>query len=248
MGSGKKDVLEKQFRRQALWLRESLLWIAKTKILMAYDSSLPRGLDVGCGPGFVMDIMREVMDVRGVDFDPDMVKACESRELDVVQGLAENLPFEDDEFDVVYCTFLLLWVNDPVKVISEMKRVSREWVLCLAEPDYGGRVDHPDGLDRIRKLFTQSLISEGADPQIGRKLRDYFSECGMNAEIGVHAGVWDVEKLKQEFPDEWRHFEMTVGKNFDEDELERVKEIWKKALDEGKLFQFNPIFYALGRK
>ena len=72
-------------------------------------------LDVGCGAGY--SLMRASTDlnceVEGIDADPgshgvgrflkDMVKA-----VPIKQGFAENLPYENETFDVVYSSHYLL--------------------------------------------------------------------------------------------------------------------------------------------
>ena len=246
--AGLRPELDAQLKRQALWLRDSWLWLLRTRMLEKEPSRLS-GLDVGCGPGHVMEVMSSVMDVKGVDIDPAMVTAGRGRGLDVAEGQAEKLPFEDGTFDFVYCTFLLLWVRNPVAVVSEMTRVSRRWVACLAEPDFGARLDYPDGIASLKDLVAKGIKSEGGDPFVGRKLRSVFARCGLEAEVGAHLGVWSIDKLRQETPDEWKWIKMTAEPNFDSKlQLDKVRAAWDKSLDDGSLFQFNPVFYALAKK
>jgi len=243
-----KEDLERQLRRQSIWLKDSWGWVLKEKILKSESAGAGRlsALEVGCGPGFVMEIMKQFADVKGVDIDDDMVSACKSRGFDVSKGNAESLPFEDRSFDVSYCSFLLLWVKDPVKVASEMKRVSSRWIICLAEPDFGARIDYPDALSEISKRIIDGIKKDGGDPFIGRKLRMIFSRCGLKAEIGIHPGVWDIDKLRIEMEDEWRFINMTAVS--DNGIPEKLKRSWMKSLEDGSLFQFNPIFYAIAEK
>lgn len=246
--AGLRPELDRQLKRQALWLRESWLWLLRTRVLEREPARMS-ALDVGCGPGRVMEVMSSLMDVHGVDIDPTMVSDARARGFDVVQGPAEKIPYPDGSFDFVYCTFLLLWVKDPVAVVSEMKRVSRRWVACLAEPDLGARLDYPDGLAPLKELIVNGMKREGGDPYVGRKLRGVFAGCGMDAEVGAHLGVWGIEKLREETPDEWRYLQMTAEPNFDSKlQLERIRSAWDKALADRSLFQFNPVFYAIAEK
>jgi SAM-dependent methyltransferase len=237
-----------QMQRQSTWLKESFLWIVDTKIMK--DRGLLSGrstaLDVGCGPGFVMDIMNRRMDVEGVDVDIESIEDARTRGLRASVAAGEHIPFEDDSFDLVYCTFLLLWVKDPYQVVSEMRRVSRRWVACLAEPDHGGRITFPDSVKRIDELVVNGISAEGGDPFVGRKLNSIFSRCGMKPEVGIHPGVWDVARLRAESEDEWRWIKMTVAP--ETSELDQLRRRWDAALDDGSLFQFNPIFYAIAEK
>ena len=103
------------------------------------------------------------------------------RGLKVVRAEAHHLPYDDDSFDVVYCSFLMLWLDHPAKAIGEMKRVAKDWVICLAEPDYGGRIDHPGELTNLTKYLALDIKGLGGDPFVGRKLRAFFNDNGMEA-------------------------------------------------------------------
>ncbi len=245
MGSTGKRAMKRQLRRQSIWLGESLRWIIGEKVLAGENR--PRALDVGSGPGFVADSLGDLLDVTCLDIDPDMLKACQARGFRSLRGSALDLPFGDGAFDVVYSTFLLLWLEDPDSAVREMSRVSRSHVLCLAEPDYGARIDWPQGLEPVRGLIIDGVRAQGGDPYIGRKLRDLFRRNGLSVRIGVHSGVWSIDRLRQEQRDEWE-FVRSLATDLPEDELDLIDSRWRRALRDGSLLQFNPIFYALGVK
>ncbi len=225
--------LVNHLQRQSTWLRDSWLWLMEDRGITQCRTAL----EVGCGAGHVMEIMAQHFDVKGIDIDPAMVEICREKGLDVQVGDAYKLPFEDSSFDIVYCSFLLLWLEDPAAAIREMARVSRKWVMCLAEPDYGGRIDHPLDLEKLGKLLIEDLEKRGADPLIGRKLRKLFTDANLNAEIGVHQGVWPLEKLQHEIMQE----------------LQWVPEAERPAIGKAiaenpnSLFQYNPIFYSISK-
>jgi SAM-dependent methyltransferase len=242
--------LEEQLHRQLLWLKDSWTWILKTRVLPSFPlkDTLPSALDVGCGPGYVMELLAPFFDVTGIDNDTDVVGSAKVRGLDAIQANANDLPYKDDSFDLVYCSFLMLWLDDPTKAIGEMKRVAKHWVICLAEPDYGGRIDHPTELSLLTRYLACEIKELGGDPYVGRKLRSFFNENGMKAEIGVHQGVWDLEMLQHQSKGEWASIERAVGRPVDAAALREGKDVWDEALKAGDMFQYNPIFYALGRK
>jgi SAM-dependent methyltransferase len=243
-------LLEGQLHRQLLWLKDSWTWIFETRVLheLPRNATRPSALDVGCGPGFVMKLLDRFFDVKGVDKDAVMVGSAKGRGLNVIQADATELPYEDNSFDVVYCSFLMLWLNDPARAIGEMKRVSKRWVICLAEPDYGGRIDHPAELTSLTGCLARDIKELGGDPFVGRKLRSFFNGNGMEAEIGVHQGVWDLEMLQNQSKEEWASIERAAQRYLDSSELSKGKAAWEEAIKSGDLFQYNPIFYALGRK
>ena len=91
-----------------------------------------RLLDVGCGDGRFTFHFGKVCKATGVDFSEALV----ARSLcpDVRRMSAENLEFPDGSFDVAFEHALLHHVDDPGRVVAEMSRVSRRWVV-LCEPN-----------------------------------------------------------------------------------------------------------------
>lgn len=94
-----------------------------------------RALDVGCGPGALTDplVARLGADhVSAIDPSEPFVESCRSRfpGVDVRQGAAESLPWEDGSFDVTGACLVVHFMTDPVGGVSEMKRVTKEggWV------------------------------------------------------------------------------------------------------------------------
>jgi SAM-dependent methyltransferase len=194
-----------------------------------------------------MEVLGDRLSVTGVDLDPDMVAVCQARDLEVVEGNAYHLPFDDGAFDVVYCTFLIMWLDEPGRALAEMARVSRRWVLCLAEPDFGARIDHPEGLADVRDLVVEGFRARGADPFMGRKLRQLYSTEGLRVEVGFHPGVWDIDRLREEFRDEWGYL-VKAAPDMDPARMERIRTAWEDALEDGTAFSFNPIFWAIGER
>jgi len=225
------------------------MWLMRTRVLKDLDDrSLPTALDVGCGPGLVMDLFSSMLAVKGLDIDADMVQRVKEKGKDAVLGDAEDLPFDDDSFDIAYCSFTLLWVKDPDNVIKEMARVARRFVICLAEPDYGGRICHPKEIAELDGALIDSLIAEGADPFIGRKLAHMMYDAGLEVGSGVHSGIWSPEQLKEEADAEWNSLARAVEGRVGIDALNRSRSAWDRSLRDGSLFLFNPVFYAIGRK
>ena len=99
-------------------------------------------LDCGCGPGAASLRVSDLgFDVTGMDFSSDMLETARSnaakysRNIEFVQGDAEDIPFPDNSFDTVVSQYMLWTVPHPDKVISEWYRVLRP----------GGRLVYIDG-------------------------------------------------------------------------------------------------------
>jgi len=91
-----------------------------------------RLLDVGCGNGFFTFYFDKICDVHGVDYSEKMLEMNPVKNTSIMD--ASDLKFEDNSFDVVFCHALLHHVESIVKVIQEMRRVSRKYVIIL-EPN-----------------------------------------------------------------------------------------------------------------
>lgn len=92
-------------------------------------------LEVGCGIGVgVANLARDRgCHVVGVDRSEAMIDWARRRvrehgveaQVELVVADATALPFEDDRFDVAYAESVLAFVDDPVRAIREMVRVTR---------------------------------------------------------------------------------------------------------------------------
>ncbi len=205
-------------------------------------------LDVGCGPGLVMELFSPFLEVKGLDIDPEMVHLVREKGMEAVQGDAQDLPFEDDSFDMVYCSFTMLWMDDQRKAMREMARVARQFVVCLAEPDYGRRFCSPPEVARLDKALIRSLRAEGADPFTGRKLKRLMEKAGLEVDGGVHAGKWTGAQLREEAEAEWIALSRAVDGFVDAETLDKARFAWDEALATDTLVFINPMYYAIGWK
>ncbi|MBU1164127.1 class I SAM-dependent methyltransferase [Patescibacteria group bacterium] len=89
-------------------------------------------LDVGTGNGFYSFQFEKLCDVFAIDYSDQMISANPAKNKKVMD--ANNLEFPDNEFDVVFESCLLHHVEDIDKVIAEMKRVAKKYVV-IAEPN-----------------------------------------------------------------------------------------------------------------
>jgi hypothetical protein len=141
----------------------------------------------------------------------------------------------------------LLWVKEPKLVVKEMMRVSRQWVVCLAEPDIGGRIDHPSSLIGLKDLLIEGMLHQGADPLVGRKLTELFRSAGLDPEVGAHPGGWKVG-FPEDSEQEWGNLRQMIGLGREDRRIIDLEHAWKQAATNGILFQYNPVFYAFARK
>ncbi|MEZ5691615.1 MAG: class I SAM-dependent methyltransferase [Rickettsiales bacterium] len=89
-------------------------------------------LDVGCGRGFLVDILsKNHNDVSGVDIVIPPVVREKFPKVKFFEDNVESLPFDDSEFDTVICTHTLEHVRNIHLAISELRRVSKRLIIVV---------------------------------------------------------------------------------------------------------------------
>ncbi|MBW2062198.1 MAG: class I SAM-dependent methyltransferase [Deltaproteobacteria bacterium] len=92
-----------------------------------------RLLDVGCGTGLYLEVFYEQgLNVTGLEPSAVMLDLARKRmghRAALVPGRAENLPFEDNEFDVVILITCLEFLDDPEAALAEAMRVAQSRVF-----------------------------------------------------------------------------------------------------------------------
>ena len=88
-----------------------------------------RVLDIGCGDGDLMAVLRDQkrVDARGLELDPEKVEQCVSKGLSVIQGDADSdLAFyPDSAFDYAILSQTLQTTMRPDQVMEELLRIGR---------------------------------------------------------------------------------------------------------------------------
>jgi ubiquinone/menaquinone biosynthesis C-methylase UbiE len=87
-----------------------------------------RMLDMGCGAGFVIDLVRDTFaEIHGLDATRAMLDRVDTSNGNIVlhEGVAEQLPFEDATFNLVTAYSVFHHLEDHRPVLGEAARVLR---------------------------------------------------------------------------------------------------------------------------
>ncbi len=90
-------------------------------------------LDVGCGEGnHLLLLQRLGLDAYGVDASSYMIRRARKRlgnRANLKVGNADDLPFDDNEFDVAVLINTLEFLDDPLQALREVERVTRRRIF-----------------------------------------------------------------------------------------------------------------------
>jgi 2-polyprenyl-3-methyl-5-hydroxy-6-metoxy-1,4-benzoquinol methylase len=129
-------------------------------------SSKPRLLDVGCGNGEFLTLMRDFgWTVTGLEPDPQACEFATARGLEVHQGTLADVCLESDQFDAITLSHVIEHLHDPLSDLKACLRLLRPGgVLVVITPNtqsvghsrYGR---HWRGLETPRHLTVFNLSS-----------------------------------------------------------------------------------------
>lgn len=95
-------------------------------------------LDAGCGEGFLVHYLARKdprLRLTGVDVREEAIAHARNRYPDAARfrkGSLYKLPFSDNSFDAVLCSEVLEHMEDVDRVLQELKRVTRRYVIVTA--------------------------------------------------------------------------------------------------------------------
>ena len=127
-------------------------------------------LDAGCGIGYGTRVLARsgAGRVTGVDIAPDALREAEAEQVDgieYVEGDIQQLPFDDDTFDVVVCFEAIEHVERPEDSLDELARVLRPGGrLLVSSPNRGV---YPEGNPHHRHEYTAQELESSLARRFG---------------------------------------------------------------------------------
>ena len=156
-----------------------------------------RVLDVACGTGNLAVIAaRRGCQVTGIDIARNLIRqardraAAERLHIDFREGDAEELPFDDGQFDLVVSSFGVMFTPRPDTAAAELRRVTRS----------GGQVAlanwTPEGfIGKIFDVFKAHLpappagvpspMGWGVEPTVRSRLEQGFDELRLTRRVAL---------------------------------------------------------------
>ena len=216
-------------------------------------------LDVGCGPGTITADLAalvpqgSVIGVDAIDSVLDQAKSfAKSRNLTNVtfQAVdANNLPFPDDAFDIVFCHQVLQHVKDPVGILHEMRRVAKSGgIVAAREADYKSFAWYPETpeISRWAELYQKISKTNGGEPNAGRYVHVWARMAGFAPKTVT--ATWDVWRYTgqrvTQFAQSWEgrilqpgFLQTAVREGFaTEEEIKSISDGWRRWSTEEDAF------------
>ena len=104
---------------------QNIATLVRRLMPQGYESM--KHLDVGCGDGFTIRMIRPQGAITGVDTDSIMLRHAKARGIKIVNADIRNLSmFDDHSFDLITCLDVLEHVEHPTLALAETYRVLKK--------------------------------------------------------------------------------------------------------------------------
>lgn len=214
-------------------------------------------LDVGCGPGAMTERLVAALGegkVAAIDPSASFVEAVGERcpGVDVRRGVAQELPFGDDTFDLAIAQLVVHFMPDPVAGLGEMARVTRPGGLVAASvwDNGGGRGPLATFWRAARAVHTDVPDETGLPGTREGHLAELLGAAGLR---DIEAAEVEVASPYASFDEWWGPFSLGVGSAGDyvaglgPDARSALEERCRDLLPEGPFDVRATAWVALGR-
>lgn len=134
--------------------------ISRTEMMQRFVGDFDREikiLEVGCNIGIMLVNLQEMgfKNLSGIEIQPKAIEHAYERTsgLNITEASAYEIPFEDNEFDLVFTTHVLIHL-DPVKINTALKEIYR----CSKKYIFGNEY-YAENLTEIKNYNGQNNIA-----------------------------------------------------------------------------------------
>jgi SAM-dependent methyltransferase len=148
-------------------------------------------LELGCGFGHMLPWLCEQVGPEGsvVALDSDIARVQhiqhnhKNQRLKVIHQHTNELDLGDQQFDIIYCRFFLMYVDDPVSLLQMLKKHLKPGggYLALEESTASTAFAYPNNkaYNQWRALRQQMGATKHFHFEIGNQLFSMMHDCGM---------------------------------------------------------------------
>lgn len=154
------------------------------------DIKNKRVLEIAAGTGrFTEIVSKEAKKVTACDISKPMLSIAKQKyngekinNINYVKVDAENLPFEENEFEIVFAIRFMHLVNNPEKFLKEMKRVTKDKIIFDTFSFSSFRIFYNKMLPMGSRLYKEEEVRELANKlglKIDKKLESFALPFGV---------------------------------------------------------------------
>jgi ubiquinone/menaquinone biosynthesis C-methylase UbiE len=118
-----------------------------------------RVIDIGCGSGsHLLAAGRYGMNLTGIDASPYMLTLAKNRlgdRCELKKAYAEDLPYEDNQFDLAFLINTLEFLDDPLPALEEAGRVAKRGIFIV----FFNSISCYIRWQKIKGIFRKGLFS-----------------------------------------------------------------------------------------
>ena len=159
-------VFQEYWKRYDEWYeRHQAIYETEAAAVEAAVADADAILEIGVGTGrFASRLRRGRRLVAGIDPVVEMLRLAAVRGVEVALATGERLPFRSSVFDTALLVVTLCFVDRPVDVLLEAKRVAKRVVSCIVPRDsswgryYASKRDSP--FYRYARFYTLAELND----------------------------------------------------------------------------------------
>lgn len=140
--------------------RKSIIFSLLNQYRLLKNEEKKNIVDLGCGTGLILGELNNLAMTFGVDFSTLALTFCKRRGLEhLVCSDVNNLPFADEQFDLVFALDLLEHIEDDIHLMSEINRILKpNGTIMLTVPAHTSLwSEHDEALHHYRRYSSQSF-------------------------------------------------------------------------------------------
>jgi len=119
-----KNIFDQYYQKYDAWYdKHNFVYLSEIEALRKVIPKKGKGLEIGVGTGR----FAHALGIQyGVDHSKKCLQIAKKRGIEIKFGHGEKLPFKNFSFDYVAIIITLCFVKDPLKVLSEARRVLKK--------------------------------------------------------------------------------------------------------------------------
>lgn len=137
-------------------------------IYHCHPSRIDSILDIGTAEGLMLRFIKKEFpqaECIGLEYSQELIGMNQDKSVKLIQGDAQNLPFEKNSFDIAVAAAIIEHLSKPEKMIIECHRVLRQDGICIfTTPDpfferIATKIGHLEGGKHQKTFKLSKLVS-----------------------------------------------------------------------------------------